>query len=165
MGSIMIYAQIKNEEVCNKILVDDESKVHLFLKGFDHCIRVDNLEVVPEIDWYYKNEKFTKVIDLHVEGGIPSEVPHGTSDSFQPFKMSKDGYEFDVSLEGDNLNVGCQAYNYRWIRYALWMMKTKDAKVMGPLFKTTHGLTYKNKFKIAQVDVDAVYIALCTLRE
>jgi hypothetical protein len=161
----MIYAQIKNGQVHNKILVDDENKVHLFAEGFDHCIRIDNLKVVPDIDWFYKNNEFTKVINLPIEGGIPAEVPHGTAETFKPFKMSQDSFEFDISLEGENLIVGCQVYNFRWIRYAVWMMKTKNADSVGPLFKTVYGLTYKKKITIVQIDIDAAYAALCTLRK
>jgi len=161
----MIYAQIKNEVVCNKIIIDDETKASLFAEGFDYCIRIDNLTVVPDIDWFYRNEQFTKVINFSIEGGISSEVPHGTYDSFESFKMSDNSGKFEVSVDGDNIIIGCQIYNYRWLRYAYWTLKTKDAKTFGPLVKRTDGLMYKRQFKIAQVDADAVYTALCTLKE
>ena len=160
----MIYAQIKNEEILNKILIDDESKASLFAQNFDHCVRIDHLPVVPDIGWYYKNGSFTKVIDSPIDGGIPEEVPHGTADNFTPFKLSADSYEFEVSLKGDYLTVGCHIYDYRWIRYALWA-GNKGTKEIGPFSKTSYGILCKNRFKIMQADVDIIYSALCTLRE
>lgn len=161
----MIYAQIKNEEVYNKILIDDESKIPLFAQGFDGCIRVDNLKIIPDIGWYYRNGTFTNVVNFIVEGGIPKEVPSGTATNFEPFELSENSHEFIVSVDGENLRVGCAVYDYRWIRYALWEMSTKDIQVMGPLTKTNNVFTYRKRFKITQADVDLIYSALCTLKE
>lgn len=54
----MVYAQISNGIVKNTIVLDDLSLLPLFSQGFERCIRVDNLDVVPSIGWSYDGEEF-----------------------------------------------------------------------------------------------------------
>jgi hypothetical protein len=48
----MNYALIKDGVIKNIIVIDDPSVLELF-KDWDHCIRVDHLEVIPHIGWRY----------------------------------------------------------------------------------------------------------------
>lgn len=52
----MIFAQIKNGIVQNTIVLEDESLSEVFQNGFDHLIRVDQLEPRPSIGWSYDAE-------------------------------------------------------------------------------------------------------------
>lgn len=54
----MIYAQIKNGIIENRIVLDDPKLEPLFLEGFDFLVRVDNLEPQPNIGWTYDGVKF-----------------------------------------------------------------------------------------------------------
>jgi hypothetical protein len=49
----MIYAQILNGIIVNIIQLDDSTLVSLFAQGYDSCLQIDNLTVVPNIGWYY----------------------------------------------------------------------------------------------------------------
>jgi hypothetical protein len=56
----MVYAQIKDGIIKNMIVLEDESIKHLFSEGFDHFVRVDELNPVPCIGWAYDGVFFTK---------------------------------------------------------------------------------------------------------
>lgn len=49
----MIYAQIKDNKIINSIVIDDETPMELFSKGYDYFIRIDNLNPTPGIGWSY----------------------------------------------------------------------------------------------------------------
>jgi hypothetical protein len=59
----MIYAQITSGVVMNAIVLDDVSLVPTFTKGFDSCIRIDNITDVAGnpigIGWTYDGSNFT----------------------------------------------------------------------------------------------------------
>ena len=57
----MTYAQVKNGIVQNRIVVeeDSESNIKLFLEGYDHCVRIDNLNPQPDIGWSYDGALFS----------------------------------------------------------------------------------------------------------
>lgn len=55
----MVYAQISGNIIRNTIVVAEyESNLDLFLEGFDHLIRIDNLSPTPGIGWSYQDENF-----------------------------------------------------------------------------------------------------------
>lgn len=56
----MIYAQIKDNVIKNRIRLDDSNLESLFLNGFDYLIRIDELEVQPDIGWFYDGQSFTQ---------------------------------------------------------------------------------------------------------
>jgi hypothetical protein len=165
MGSLgMVYAQILNGIVKNTIMLDDETQAHVFAKHHDACVRIDGLTPQPAIGWFYDGATFSKVHNLLVKGGIPVNVPKGHCLTFSPFTISKGDYEFEVFLSGDIIHIGCQEYNYRWCRYALWMNRVNRAAAVGPLLFCEDGSTrYGSNFHIMRDDVDAVYVALCML--
>lgn len=49
----MQYAQIKENRVHNIIVLEDESLKSLFKQGFDELVRIDNLDPIPHIGWYF----------------------------------------------------------------------------------------------------------------
>jgi hypothetical protein len=161
----MIYAQILNGIVRNVIILNDETIAHLFAKNYDHCIRIDHLVPQPAIGWFYDGSTFSRVHSHTVEAGeVPQGVPTGAHATFESFVIRKDNYEFDVFLNGDLLHVGCHVYNYKWVRYALWMIKTHSLITMGPFNACPDGsIRYGNDFHISRDDVESVYNALCTL--
>lgn len=55
----MIYAQIKNNSIKNVIILEDESLISLFEVGFDSCVRIDNINPVPAINWSYDGINFS----------------------------------------------------------------------------------------------------------
>lgn len=59
----MVYAQIKNGVVENTIVLDDLSIYGLFLTGYDHLIRIDEMVPQPGIGWLYDGNGFTYVKD------------------------------------------------------------------------------------------------------
>lgn len=160
----MIYAQIKNCVVQNVIQLDDESIVHLFEVGFDHCVRVDHLTPQPGIGWFHDGQKFMKLIRQEPTGGIPNEVPHGDATTFEPFLFSEASDGFEVSVEGHILKIGCHQYDYVWTRYALWMILEKGHARVGPLIKTEKGMSYGRYFDITLSDIKRLYLNLCTLK-
>lgn len=64
----MIFAQILNGVVQNTIVLDDMKLASLFSQGFDHFVRIDNLELVPSIGWSYDEENFSPPIPPAIEG-------------------------------------------------------------------------------------------------
>lgn len=54
----MLYAQIKNQIVINTIKLDDSEMENQFSQGYDSLIRIDELEIIPSIDWTYDGEEF-----------------------------------------------------------------------------------------------------------
>lgn len=56
----MVYAQIKNNIIQNTIVVDDETPMELFSQGFDHFLRIDDLDEVPGIGWSYADDAYTR---------------------------------------------------------------------------------------------------------
>lgn len=60
----MIYAQIKDGVIKNTIKVDENTDLSLFLEGFDHLIRIDNLDTIPGIRWSYDGASFAPPIEL-----------------------------------------------------------------------------------------------------
>lgn len=55
----MIYAQIKNNVVMNTIVVDEDTPLDLFSRGFDHFLRIDLLEPRPSIGYLYNDGVFS----------------------------------------------------------------------------------------------------------
>lgn len=55
---MMIYAQIKSDVVVNCIVVDENTPMELFSRGFDYFLRIDNLETVPGMGWGYDGAHF-----------------------------------------------------------------------------------------------------------
>jgi hypothetical protein len=53
----MDFALIKNNVVIN-IIVADQNFIDLISNQYDACVRVDNLEVRPSINWIYENGQF-----------------------------------------------------------------------------------------------------------
>jgi len=49
----MTYAQILNGIIVNIIDLEDPTLVPIFSEGFDSCLEIDNLSIVPNIGWYY----------------------------------------------------------------------------------------------------------------
>lgn len=49
----MIYAQILYGVVVNIIVLDDSTLVPQFTMGFDFCLEIDNLAIIPQIGWSY----------------------------------------------------------------------------------------------------------------
>jgi hypothetical protein len=166
MGSLdMIYAQILNGIVRNTIILENAIQIHLFRKNHDHCIRIDHLIPQPSIGWFYDGATFSKVHNPDIEGGIPKEVPTGNAATFEPFTIRMGDYEFEVFLEGDLLHIGCHIYNYRWLRYALWMGKEHHANRVGPVIHCEDGSArYGNDFHILRDDIDLIYNSLCALQ-
>lgn len=54
----MIYAQIKDGIVVNRIVLDDVALEPLFIVGFDALIRIDQLDIQPDIGWCYDGNDF-----------------------------------------------------------------------------------------------------------
>lgn len=54
----MIHAQIKNNVIENTIVTDENTPLHLFAQGFDHLVRIDELEKMPGIGWHYDGANF-----------------------------------------------------------------------------------------------------------
>lgn len=54
----MVYAQIKNNEVKNTIVLNDDSLLPVFSQNWDHCIRIDELRPMPGIGWSYDGQEF-----------------------------------------------------------------------------------------------------------
>lgn len=54
----MIFAQIKDGQVKNTIVLEDLNLVPLFKQGFDECIRVDEMNPTPSIGWSYVDREF-----------------------------------------------------------------------------------------------------------
>jgi hypothetical protein len=168
MGSVdMIYAQILNGVVRNTIILDNETELHLFLKHHDHCIRIDHLVPQPSIGWLYDGtvSVFSKIHNPYVEGGIPKDVPCGNETAFEPFTIRQGDYEFEVFLDADLLHIGCHVYNYKWLRYALWMGKKYPTCIVGPVTHCEDGSARygDSHFHILRDDIDLIYNALCTL--
>lgn len=55
----MLYAQIKDQKIINIIILNDEELLDQFSEGFDFCLRIDELETIPQIDWNYEDEVFS----------------------------------------------------------------------------------------------------------
>jgi hypothetical protein len=56
----MIYAQIKDGIVKNRIVVEDVSlDISIFAVGYDLCIRVDEMSPEPQVDWLYDSQTQT----------------------------------------------------------------------------------------------------------
>src|SRR5277367_6533990 len=160
----MIYAQVKNCVIQNVIILNDENLVHLFEKGFDHCLRIDHLNPQPALGWFHDGKNFMKLIRQEPSGGIPNEVPHGDATTFKPFSFSDSSGNHEVSLEGNVLQIGCHQYDYVWTRYALWTILEKGEAQVGPLIKTQRGVSYGRYFDIALSDVMRLYSNLCNLK-
>ena len=57
----MIYAQVLNGIVQNIIILNDESLIPLFLEGFQYIIRIDDINPIPGIGWFYDGVNFTAI--------------------------------------------------------------------------------------------------------
>lgn len=55
----MIYAQIKDGEIKNIIVLDDRVYKPLLLEGFDYLKRIDNRDPIPMIGDLYDEESNT----------------------------------------------------------------------------------------------------------
>lgn len=55
----MLYAQIKNGKVTNIIKLNDSNLVNIFTTNFDYCIRIDQLNPIPNINWLYDGNTFS----------------------------------------------------------------------------------------------------------
>jgi hypothetical protein len=53
----MIFALVKDNVVVNTI-VADQNFVNLIISQYDHVVRIDNLAVMPSVNWSYVNEEF-----------------------------------------------------------------------------------------------------------
>lgn len=49
----MIYVQIKDGVVVNKIVLEDKTLIPVFSEGFDYLISVLNMTPEPEIGWTF----------------------------------------------------------------------------------------------------------------
>ena len=54
----MNYAQIKNGQVENIIVLEDASLIGLFSEGYDYFIEVDGLDPMPRLGWGYDGNNF-----------------------------------------------------------------------------------------------------------
>lgn len=54
----MIFALIKNGVVQN-VIVADQTFIDNKVSGYDHKIRIDNLDPIPGIEWEYDGSVFT----------------------------------------------------------------------------------------------------------
>lgn len=54
----MIYALVKNGVVINTIVADDNF-ISTISSNYDACVRVDNIDNPPSIDWLYDGQNFT----------------------------------------------------------------------------------------------------------
>lgn len=63
----MVYAQIRDDSIKNTIVVDEETPLELFSAGFDYLIRIDNLDVIPGINWSYDGANFSPPIQSEGE--------------------------------------------------------------------------------------------------
>lgn len=63
----MVYAQIKNGNVVNTIVADENTPLDLFARGFDYFIRIDEMDLVPSIGWTYNGENFSPPAPPEVE--------------------------------------------------------------------------------------------------
>lgn len=59
MDGMMLYAQILNGVVQNIIVLDDASLIPTFSTGFDYLVRIDNLDLQPNIGSLYDGKDFT----------------------------------------------------------------------------------------------------------
>lgn len=57
----MIYAQIKNHVICNCIVINDIESLEIFSEGYDHLIRIDQLNPRPSIGWSYDGLGFSPI--------------------------------------------------------------------------------------------------------
>lgn len=64
----MVYAQIKDGIIKNTIVINDLAILDLFSGGFDHLIRVDDLNIIPGINWNYDGERFSPPVYSEPEG-------------------------------------------------------------------------------------------------
>lgn len=55
----MVYAQIKNGQVQNTIVVDEDTDMDLFSQGFDSFLRIDHLVPCPGPSWSYDGATFS----------------------------------------------------------------------------------------------------------
>lgn len=159
----MIYAQILNNLVVNIIVIDDVELIPLFSEGFDYFIEIDNIIPQPQIDWLYDGNNFSSIILYPVKNGYPSEITIGSNTTFEPFNLSSDSFSFPVKIEANALIIGCQKFDYAWIRYALYMILIRDIQEINILIKTDNGIRFNNKFTIVQSDIDLIYNTLCGL--
>jgi hypothetical protein len=54
----MNYAQIKNGQVENIIVLEDDSLIAHFSEGFDYFVAVDGIDPMPRLGWAYDGTKF-----------------------------------------------------------------------------------------------------------
>lgn len=55
----MVYAQISEGVIQNRIVIDDPDIVQYFLEGYDYIIRVDDLDPEPQMGWLYDGMVFS----------------------------------------------------------------------------------------------------------
>lgn len=76
----MIYAQIKNNKVCNCIVLDDTNLLSLFSVGYDYLIRIDTVTPMPNIGWSYDGLNFSSIpylTRLYIKGKIVDAMTFG----------------------------------------------------------------------------------------
>lgn len=155
----MIFAQVLNNIVMNVLVVPDGSTTDQYSVGFDSCVDVTSITPQPGVYWTYENSVFSHLIlfDVTYTPGIPT----GTGTTITPFTMVSN--DFDVNVVDSVIGIGCQTYDYKWLRYVLYMFATGQSTQINCLIKVDGGLSFNNQFTIAQTDVDTTYEALCTL--
>lgn len=61
----MYYAQIKDGEVKNVIVLDDPTLISLFSEGYDAFIDVSDMQQRPGPSWTYENGEFSPPVGVN----------------------------------------------------------------------------------------------------
>jgi hypothetical protein len=120
------------------------------------------LDPQPFIWCSYDGTNFSNCIASPFLSTIPSGIPTGTATTLTPFTLSEGSSGFTVSLNGNILTIGCCSYDYKWLRYAIYMMQIENVVIIGPFAQVPMGVA-QGSFIILTDDVNAVYAAICTL--
>jgi hypothetical protein len=159
----MIFAQITDNLIVNTIQIDDIAVVPMFTEGYDACVQIDNIAPQPAIGWSYDGTDFTNQATLPPIVSLDG-VPSGSATTFDPFMLSAASNRYWVSINGTDVSVGCQIYDYVGLRYVLYMLLTQNAGSIGVFTVTPDGISQNNQFVVTLADAGAIYAVVCTLK-
>lgn len=159
----MTYAIISNSFVVNIIVVDNHNQLSQYPQPYDSAIEIDALPIIPGVGWIYDGSNFYSIICFPVTGGYPNNIPSGSDSTFDSFNLSDGSGGFSVSIDGSIIYVGCQSYDYAWLRYALWMLLIQGLSQVNCLSLTDTGVCCNNQFNILSDDINSIYSALINL--
>lgn len=127
-------------------------------------VDITNLSPQP-FEWCsYNGTNFSNVIAAPYISSIPVDIPVGSQTTFTPFTLSSASNNFPVSIDGSNVSIGCQTFDYVWLRYAAYTLINKQTSNLGFFSLNSDGsITHNNTFNIAAIDVNLIYTNLCTL--